>query len=117
MVLRVLVWPYLMWRYAVLPSMPSSFAAMQVAWAEDDLKLFGCRQAKAEPWRMFLFNITADVWESGETDLLSTGTSAQKEAMMRVAKAMTRRMTAWQASVELSQTERETNCSSKWVIR
>lgn len=95
--------------------MPSSFAAMQVAWAEDDLKLFGCRQANAEPWRMFLFNITADVWESGETDLLSTGTSAQKEAMMRVAKAMTRRMTAWQASVELSQTERETNCSSKWA--
>ena len=31
---------------------------------------------------MFLFNITANVWESGETDLLSTGSDAQKAAMM-----------------------------------
>ena len=27
----------------VLPSMPASFGALQVAWVEDELKLFGCR--------------------------------------------------------------------------
>ena len=92
----------------VLPSMPSSFAALQVAWAEDGLKLFGCRDKGTEGWRMFLYNISASDWEAGETDILAHN--------LPLAKQMVGRMTAWQHSVQVSQTAAETNCSGKWAL-
>lgn len=94
----------------VLPSMPASFGALQVAWVEDELKLFGCRDTPTQKWRLFMFNITASDWEASDTDIL-----ARSAADVATAKAMASRMAAWQGSVQRSQTGAETNCSSKWA--